>query len=417
MTRSLKRRMFTSLAMWVMTAWALSLAAVFLYTTYSQSSIWDERMQAMAARLLELAPSVSLLDRPAATSHTQDEGRNLLTFQIWRDGRMIAATANAPQQALRNDFESGFASVSIDGVTWRVYAIGHDVTQVQVGTPRAAINFDFQKHAVRAVSMAAIPLAICGLLLWWAVRRALQPLANIEAIARARSIADLTPLPTAELPAEVLPLVQSFNQLLAQLDQSIQSERRFIGDAAHELRTPLAALLAQLEVALRAQAPDERDHALQKLKSAVLRSARLSEQLLDLARLEAGSRVPLRDAHDLEGIVRHVANEFEVSAQQQRRQLDVEIEPCRILCDIDEIGILVRNLIDNAVRYTSEGGRLIVRCGYRDTPVGRSACIEVIDDGPGVPPTEREAIFQRFHRIKGSSGVRGSGIGLSLVAR
>jgi len=157
--------------------------------------------------------------------------------------------------------------------------------------------------------------------------------------------------------------------------------------------------------------------ALAKLQVSVQRSSRLSEQLLDLARLEAGARAPLRDQHNLDEIVRHVANEFEVSARLQQRNIELAIEPCRIQCDMDEIGILVRNLVDNALRYTLTGGTVRIRCGYRGSSEECKAFVEVADDGPGVPATEQSAIFERFHRAKGSTAVRGSGIGLSLVAK
>ncbi len=186
----------------------------------------------------------------------------------------------------------------VDGQEWRVYSVSDrgGKIHVQVGHPRAMINADFQKHSLKAVSLAAFPLAISGLLLWWAVSRALQPLVRMEASVRERSMFDLQPLTTDGLPTEVLPLVLAFNQLLVRLDEAMQGERRFIGDAAHELRTPLAALQAQLEVAIRATSLEEKNAALAKLQLAVLRSSRLSEQLLDLARLEAGARAPRRVA-------------------------------------------------------------------------------------------------------------------------
>jgi signal transduction histidine kinase len=279
------------------------------------------------------------------------------------------------------------------------------------------INADFQKHSLKAVSMAIVPLALAGLLMWWAVRRALGPLATIEAAVRGRSRLDLTPLPSTSLPLELRPLVGSFNDLLMQLDQAIQAERRFIGDAAHELRTPLSALQAHVEVALRATSDDERVQSLTKLLAAVERSSRLSEQLLDLARLEAGDHAPVRRDYDLSEIVKHVVSEFELIARRHERTLELALEPCRIHCDVNEIGILARNLIDNALRYTSAGGKVRVRCGYRDGDAASEAFLEIADDGPGVPAEEQSVIFERFHRATASSAVRGSGIGLSLVAR
>jgi signal transduction histidine kinase len=251
--------------------------------------------------------------------------------------------------------------------------------------------------------------------MWWAVSRALRPLATIEAAARGRSKLDLTPLPSQSLPREFRPLVDSFNDLLGQLDQAIQAERRFIGDAAHELRTPLSALQAHVEVALRAKSDDERVQSLTKLLAAVERSGRLSEQLLDLARLEAGDHAPIREEYDLCEIVRHVVSEFELIARRQQRTIEVFAQPCRIQCDVNEIGILVRNLVDNALRYTSPGGTVRVSCGCDDASA--KPFLEIADDGPGVPAADQAVIFERFHRGTSNSAVRGAGIGLSLVAR
>jgi signal transduction histidine kinase len=419
MTHSLKSRMLSASALWIVVAWSASLFAVYIYTTYSQTSIWDDRLQSIAIKLLQMAPrnlaSGPTLDLPpGAVARNND-----LTFQLWSTaGHLLASTPESPRRPLRADFGDGFANVDVDGQIWRVYSVTDREGKVraQVGNPRSMINADFQKHALRAVSMAAVPLALGGLLLWWSVRRALQPMARIEAAVRGRSTFDLTPLPTDALPTELAPLIHSFNQVLTRLDESIQAERRFIGDAAHELRTPLSALQAQLDVAMRASTAEEKNAALDKLQVAVKRTSRLSEQLLDLARLEAGARVSVRDWHGLDQIVGHVVSEFAVAARLQQRAIELDIQPCRIHCDVDEIGILVRNLVDNALRYTLTGGTVRIGCGYRRSSDADEAFVEVADDGPGVPAAEQAAIFQRFHRASGSA-VRGSGIGLALVAR
>jgi signal transduction histidine kinase len=145
------------------------------------------------------------------------------------------------------------------------------------------------------------------------------------------------------------------------------------------------------------------------------RSTRLSDQLLDLARMDAGVHAPQKSAADLSELITHVSQEFDMQAQQQRRSIILALTPCPIECDVDEIGILLRNLLDNALRYTPEGGRVKISCGYHEEAGRRRVCLEVADDGPGVPEAEQQAIFRRFHRIAGNGG-RGSGIGLSLVA-
>jgi signal transduction histidine kinase len=250
---------------------------------------------------------------------------------------------------------------------------------------------------------------------WYPLRQSLKPVFAIEELVRKRQKFDLTPLPVERLPTELRPLIESFNHLLEQVDQAVEVERRFIGDAAHELRTPLAALHAQAQVALRADTIDEKDAALTKLLAVAERSTRLSEQLLDMARLNAGVIVSKQAPADLGELIVHVGREFDMYAQQHNRLIVLQTSSCYINCDIDEIGILLRNLIDNALRYTPDGGCVRISCNIWAEASQSYVLLEVADDGPGVPEREREAIFTRFHRVSINGG-RGSGIGLSLVA-
>lgn len=286
--------------------------------------------------------------------------------------------------------------------------------QAQVGIPHEVINAEVRDATMQALLANSVLLALVGVLLWHTMRRSLKPVAALERLVRDRTTFDLTPLPSTSLPTELQPLVQSFNRVLAQLDHAVESERRFIGDAAHELRTPLSALQAQVEIALRAAAGKDKDTALKKVLATAKRTTRLSEQLLDLARLNACGQAPHESA-DLEDLVLHVVSEFEVQAELQSRRLSVQTRAGRIACNIDEIGILLRNLVDNALRYTTPGGRIHIGCGTASHDAGGPVYLEVADDGPGVPEDERQAIFRRFHRASGNR-VRGSGIGLSLVA-
>jgi signal transduction histidine kinase len=255
------------------------------------------------------------------------------------------------------------------------------------------------------------------------VRSSLKPVVALEAAMRSRRKVDLTPLTSSTLPRELHPLIASFNHLLEQVSESIEGERRFISNAAHELRTPLSTLQAQAQIALRATTLVDKDVALNKLLLVAQRSTRLSEQLLDLARLHSSANAPQHTLANLSDLTLLVARDFDTYAFQQARSIQLDVRKnCIILCNIDEMGILLRNLIDNALRYTTKGGRIRVSCGHAPAAAqegGQAAdqrvYLEVADDGPGVPLSERQAIFERFYRVAGTS-VRGSGIGLSLVA-
>lgn len=426
MRRSIKGRMIQALVLWMLVAWALPIGIVYLCATDSQTSVWDDKLQSIGTKVLQILPAEigshsAGFDRTLQLRHDVVAQEHELTFQVWSSGgtRLLASTPGAPRAPLRADFKEGFTNVEIGDQEWRVYSVADrsGSVHVQVGNDRRMINAGFQKYFASMVAMTTVGLALTGLMMWWSVRKTLGPLAHLEQTTRDRSRFDLTPLPTERLPCELLPLVDAFNHVLSHLDQAIKAERQFISDAAHELRTPLSALQAQFEVALRSRTEEERSQSLRKLLVGVQRSTRLAEQLLDLARLEAGNHAPVRNWYDLQDIVLHVANEFEVSASRQTQSIELAVQPCRVHCDIDEMGILVRNLVDNALRYTPPGGRVLIRCGHRDEGEGPRPFLEVADNGPGVPVEEKEAIFERFHRVPGNGAVRGAGIGLSLVSR
>ena len=402
--------------------WAVALTVMYAYTAHSQTSIRDEGLQSIAIKVLLSIPAGSDLKMQGPGLQLGDDvfsDSEKLTFQVWAGkDRLVVSTPGAPLTPLRQDFVNGVTDSSIAGKTWRVFSISDRSGRVyvQVGQPRSVIDEELRTEALIVLGLSTLLLALVGLLMWYAVRKSLQPVVAIENAVRDRQKFDLAPLPLTGLPTEIRPLVESFNHLMNQLDQAVQGERRFIDDAAHELRTPLSALYAQAEVALRARTPADKDAALVKLLAVAERSTRLSEQLLDLARLDAGGHAPLREWYGLDEIAVHVASEFDVVAQNSRRTIQLATEPCEIQCDVDEIGILLRNLVDNALRYTVAGGQIRITCGHRTTGPERRVFLEVSDAGPGVPEEEQTAIFGRFYRVPGD-GTRGSGIGLSLVAR
>lgn len=401
--------------------WAVALAVMYAYTAQSQTSIRDGRLQSFAVQILASIPARSRLKMDGPGLQLRDDAFpdvEHLTFQVWAGRkRLVVSTPGAPRTPLRPDFVDGATDSIVSGSTWRVFSVSDrsGKIHVQVGSPRSAVDGEVRYKALVSLGVFTILLAMVGVLMWFAVRKTLQPVVTIAQAVRDRQKFDLAPLPVGDVPTEIRPLVESFNHLMERLDQAVQGERRFIGDAAHELRTPLSALYGQTQVALQASTMSDKDAALVKLLAVAERSTRLSEQLLDRARLDAGMHAPLRGWYDLDEIVVHIASEFDVAAQKARRTIQLATEPCAIQCDVDEIGILLRNLVDNALRYTSVGGQIRIACGHRTTGLERKVFLEVSDDGPGVPEDQQASIFNRFHRLPGS-GTRGIGIGLSLVA-
>ena len=255
-------------------------------------------------------------------------------------------------------------------------------------------------------------IVMAGLLVSVGVTRGLAPLRTLQAAVAARSHLDLSPIEARDIPAEVDPLLQSVNDLMARLDEVLTFQNRFIADAAHQLRTPVAGLKAHIEVALREPDPEQARRSLAHLYTAVERMSRLVAQLLSLARNEPNTvrRLNLA-AIDLGRLALDTTMEWVPEAYKKNIDLGFEgaAGPATIRGDAARLRELINNLLDNAIRYSRDGGKVTVRVTADPDPR-----VAVSDDGPTIPPAERERIFERFHRLLGHH-TDGSGLGLAIV--
>ncbi len=423
--RSLRLRLFIVLLVTFAVAWGITLTILGIQFSRDRTGVWDHNLDDIAREILVSMPAdVSRLDGDANLRLPNDampppEGHGKLgrlVFQVWiKDRRHLAVHSAEPARApLRPDFIDGFVTRDIGGEPWRIYAISdaRGEVQVQVGKPMSDLVAELRRWVRIGLVTTALLLVVLAVAMKLVIRWTLRPVTRVQEAITARDALDLTPLPGERLPDEVRPLIESFNRLLGRLDRTMRKERQFLAEAAHELRTPLAALLAHAQVAQRSRSLDEAKAPLEQLVRGVERSARLSQQLLDSARLDAERPPGERSAIELADLVAVTTREFETVAATKCQTIALDTGPSPIEGDVDELGILIGNLIDNALRYTPAGGRVAVCC-RRD---GGSVRLEVRDNGPGVPADERARIFDRFFRVAGSNE-RGSGIGLSLVAR
>lgn len=261
--------------------------------------------------------------------------------------------------------------------------------------------------ARRLLSPMLFGLPVFGLWIWLATWRALKPLEDVAEQITAREPSRLQPLAPASAPREIRPLVEAINDLFARVEETLESERRFTADAAHELRTPLAALAAQAQVAMRARDADERDHAIEQLIASCRRASRLVDQLLTLARLDPEQTAP-GEGVALDRLAEEVCAAHGPQAMVKRISIELDALPTQVAGNADMLRILLRNLLDNAIRYTPPAGQVLVKVA--------PGILAVTDTGPGIPAPERERIFDRFHRLAGQD-TEGSGLGLSIVAR
>lgn len=423
-TRSLRWRLTWVLLKAVMVAWVVWMGCQVWQQRSERTGLWDASLRDIAVQVLGSMPEGLQTLTPRPRQPVSEGTRDWkMSFQVWAGGRNVVYSQAAPLQPLKPDFRDGFATRQIDGERWRVYSVSDPRRGivVQVGRSKYQIVNEMRHWIGWSLLAAALIFVLFGIAVWGVIGRSLRPLTALRNTLMERKPLDLTPLSAPGLPSEFRPLVDAFNGQLERVDNAVQHERRFISDAAHELRTPLAVLTAHADLALRAETIEEKNAALQRLAAGVQRSARLSEQLLDMARLDAGvDAAPLLPV-SLSELVVLVVRDFETLARDRRQRVSLQSEPCRILGDVDQLGILLRNLIDNAVRYAGMDGQVAVSCLHatRDGVAGIE--LRVADNGPGVPEADRDRIFDRFFRVPGQStpgrADSGSGIGLSLVAR
>jgi two-component system OmpR family sensor kinase len=332
--------------------------------------------------------------------------------QVWTlDGELVYESR--PHAALPNFATIGFATVSTASGQWRVYGTESLTKVVQIAQPMSVRRQGAAQLALRTLAPFALLMPVLGLLVWLAVGRSLQPLQRLARAVKARRVNALEPLSDEKLPEEVLPLVGSLNDLLGRLTAALDRERAFMADAAHELRTPLTALHLQLGALSRAATEAERADAMGKLSEGVQRAIRLVEQMLALARQEPRAE-PVRTRLALDELAREVVAELVPVADA--RQIDLgmsETQAVFIRGERDAVATLIRNLVDNAVRYIPEGGRVDVSVECAGSMPGQGV-IRVIDNGPGIAPEERERVFDRFYRKPGTRAP-GSGLGLAIV--
>ena len=332
--------------------------------------------------------------------------------QVWTlDGELIYMSR--PHAALPTFTTIGFSTVSTSSGRWRVYGTQSLTKVVQIAQPMSVRRQQAAQLALRTLAPFALLVPVLGLIVWLAVGHALQPLQRLAKAVKARRVNALEPLSDERLPEEVRPLVGSLNDLLVRLTAALDRERAFMADAAHELRTPLTALHLQLGALARAATDAERLEAMGKLSEGVQRAIRLVEQMLALARQEPRAE-PVRTQFALDELAREVV--AELVPQADARQIDLgmsEAQTVLVRGERDAVGTLIRNLVDNAVRYTPAGGRVDVSV---ERPAGTPAraLVRVMDNGPGIAREDRERVFDRFYR-RPETRSPGSGLGLAIV--
>ena len=334
-------------------------------------------------------------------------------LQIWSvDGSLVLRSADRPELPPRAVL--GFADVAAHGTTYRMYSVMTGGLVIQVAQDMAVRRRMAGELALRTAAPVLWLAPLLMLAVGWLVRSSLAPVARVRQQLASRSADDLAPVAEQDLPDELQPLVREFNALLKRLGLAFEAQQRFVADAAHELRSPLAALKLQVQGLRRAPDGETRDRALQRLDGGIDRATRLIEQLLVLARQQArqAEGAPAV-ALDLVALARQGVSEAVADAQSRSQDLGLSgLDAAQVRGHADALRLLLRNLIENAIKYTPEGGRIDVSVSADAAKGG--VILSVEDSGPGIPEAERGHVLDRFVRLPDAPST-GSGLGLAIA--
>lgn len=414
---SLRRRLVWLLTSVVAAIWLVTALVVYQRAHREADEMLDSQLTQVAETLLAIVAGGEVEHFVEELHEHRNAYPVPIAFEVWRarKGTWQRLVGSLGHGGFAPDASTGFSDRAYQGSGWRFYAVEDEDAEyrVVVGQAHAARERLARETGLSLLLPATLALPLMALAVWWVVGRMLRP---VDAVARKVGALDPQALATLDettaLPDEIAPLRNALNALIRRIADAFEDERRFSADAAHELRTPLAALKVQAQVAQRAQTDESRQHALAQVVSGVDRMAHLVEQLLTLARVDPAHRGVAPPPLDPAPLVADVCAELQPLARRRAQSLSVEVAPgCRIAVAPAWLEIALRNLVDNALRYAGEAARIEVRLARH----GAYCVLSVTDDGPGVAPPLRTRLAARF--VRGETEGEGCGLGLSIAAR
>jgi two-component system sensor histidine kinase QseC len=392
----------------------------FLAALHGYRSSMAEADRLFDAKLMDIAAVLAAVpvaagERASIAAPLSDGG---IVFQIWQDSILLLASADAPAEAIASQ-ESGYTDVNFNGYRWRAFSRSVKSADSSgnkrwiVVAERIDLRFRLAENVIlESVLPIVLGLPLAGLLIWFIVGRGLYPIRDLATEMANKRSDDLSQVADTDPPRELALLIDSINDLLGRLERAFEREKRFAADAAHELRTPISVLKVQLHNLLRNTDGD--DDQLRSLAAAVERIERSVEQVLMLYRTAPEQFAARFVDLDLVGLSRQVIADFYPQLDAKHQQIELDGEGVHILGDAFALQTLLRNLIENASKYSEVGGNIRVAV----TGDGGAAILTVEDSGPGIPEEQRERVMERFIRGDGARNdtvISGSGIGLAIV--
>jgi two-component system, OmpR family, sensor kinase len=410
---SLRARLLGFLLLAVVSAVALQAVIAYRTALAEADAIFDFQME-QTAQSLRAAMPLALLDLQSPSSEAADDENFNFVVQVWSLNGLALFRSGA-RTLLPAPVELGFSTASAQGTRYRIYALQTRAFVIQVAQDMATRREMARTLALRTVWPVALMAPLLMLLVGWVVSASLAPVARVRSQVAQRQADDLEPVGQGGLPDEIVPLVDELNLLFGRLRTAFDAQKSFVADAAHELRSPLAALKLQVQALERAEDETGRALLVSRLAAGIDRASRVVEQLLVLARQQAQAvaGTPL-DALSLADIASEAVGE--IAAEARLRGVDVglvQADEGRIAGHPDALRILLRNLLDNAVKFSPDGGTVDVSVRRE----GAFLALRVDDSGPGIAPAERDRALDRFYRSPDSAtrATIGSGLGLAIV--
>lgn len=402
-SHSLRRRLLGSVMTAIVLAALFQAGSAYRGALRQADAMFDYHLQQMA---------YAFRDGPALAIPLQRNDSKGVDYviQIW--GPNGAKIFQSNPIALPTNAVLGFSDVTLDGTRYRVYSVQTPFQTIQIAQDMDGRQARARALAVRAMLPMALIAPLLMLVLWWVIRRSLAPLERTRQHVAVRAAEDLSPLPEGELPDEVRPLVQEINLLFARLHTAFDAQTAFVANAAHELRSPLTALKLQAQALARTNDEGARAVAAARLNQGIERAIRLMNQLLALARHESeGTPHAALQRVNLHELVQQAV--ADVLPLARERAIDLGVEPSAqawVQGDADALLILLHNLLDNAIKYTPDQGRIDVSVQGGTQAPG----VTVEDSGPGIPEADLPHVFERFFR-SAQAGASGSGLGLAIA--
>lgn len=379
----------------------------YVFARMQANTFLDQQLQEIA-RSIDEGSQFPAMQKNFLRENKSEQAREFV-MQVWEKDK--PTVTSRPDFNLPINAKSGFSDKTWEGSAWRVYTMVHKNRTVQVSQEEEVRT----EIATQSAAWVLLPFIILMPLSWvlvvLVIGRLLQPLKTVTNAVIDRDINSNAPLPASNIPSEVAPLIYAINDLISRLGKALQLQRKFLSDAAHGLRTPLAALLLQIENLQQKRAGEDLEIRVNDMRRGAQRATRMVKQLLQISRYEVQDKPIKRTALDLIELVKDCIAEIMPLVEQCNIDMGMTCaEQARVMSNRGDLQICIGNLLENAVRYTPEWGSVDVSIRARDSKV----LLEICDTGPGIPESELSKICDRFYRATSHDG-DGTGIGLAIV--